>query len=385
MEKIFECETAELFEALSKISRGVPNRNALPILDCVYFCYKDITLNVCAGGSHQRMSFHAGINSWAEGKFCLNLKRLLSALKHITEDVLTFELTGKNTIKISFTGGSFILPMENADDYPVWDELENYSTITVPSEEFISAMRGASKCAANDVIHPVLNSVYICMLEFGDSADIVGTDGSILMKNTVKVNSFTSAGYDSLIMPTDAAVLLTQFSDFENDEYFKRDEVVIEFTDKLVRVKFGGYTLSSVLIGGKYPRYNSVIPTEHTVIAKVNRKSLIGNLGFVSSFAPVSKRPVRMSVVQESRSLVLKTEDMENGVSSDCSMELAACDNSITIGLNIDNFTKALSLLVGENVAMEMTDSTRAVILHPCIDEQKNNIILLMPLCLDRN
>lgn len=69
-------------------------------------------------------------------------------------------------------------------------------------------------------------------------------------------------------------------------------DVVIRFNNRNSEIKFDGGILNCRLIEGRYPNYNSVIPTDNPNKLTVDRRSLLSALRRVVPFASESSELV---------------------------------------------------------------------------------------------
>ena len=89
----FIVSSTGLFSRLQAISRVINSKNSLPILDCFLLELTDGTLSITASDSETTLSTSIETNEYdTDGRFAVNSKTILDALKEITEQPLTFEV-----------------------------------------------------------------------------------------------------------------------------------------------------------------------------------------------------------------------------------------------------------------------------------------------------
>ena len=96
--------------------------------------------------------------------------------------------------------------------------------------------------------------------------------------------------------------------------------------------EFPGGKLYCRLIEGRYPNYNSVIPTVNTNCATIDRKSLLGAIKRVLPFASESSSLVRFHV--EEGSLLVSAEDVDFATSAKETLTCEYTGVKMDIGFN---------------------------------------------------
>jgi DNA polymerase-3 subunit beta len=136
------------------------------------------------------------------------------------------------------------------------------------------------------------------------------------------------------------------------------------------------------LIEGRYPNYNSVIPTGNPNKLVVDRLSLLGAMKRVSVFSSQSSSLIKLSI--EEGKVTLSAQDIDYSTSAE---ETVVCDfagSPLNIGFKSTFLVEILSNISAENVQIELSDPSRAGIVIP-VEQKENNdlLMLLMPMMLN--
>ena len=103
----FIVSSTGLFSRLQAISRVINSKNSLPILDCFLLELTDGTLSITASDSETTLSTSIETNDYdADGRFAVNSKTILDALKEIPEQPLTFEVNENMEIIVKYQNGT---------------------------------------------------------------------------------------------------------------------------------------------------------------------------------------------------------------------------------------------------------------------------------------
>ena len=159
-------------------------------------------------------------------------------------------------------------------------------------------------------------------------------------------------------------------------------DVVVKFNSKGAEVRYADGCLNCRLIEGRYPNYNSVIPTANTNSINVDRKSLMGALKRVLPFASESSQLIRFHV--EAQRLCLTAEDIDFATSA---KESVACEYNgakMDIGFKGGAIYEILNNIASDEVTILLADPSRAGVVVPTVQPEGQEILMLiMPMLLN--
>lgn len=117
----FNVSSTSLSNRLQTISRVQSSKNALPILDCILFELVDGVLKMTASDSETTMVTTMNITeAEGEGKFAIGAKQLISSIKEISEQPITFNVDQNSfAIEITYQNGKYNLIGQNGYEFPV--------------------------------------------------------------------------------------------------------------------------------------------------------------------------------------------------------------------------------------------------------------------------
>lgn len=137
-----------------------------------------------------------------------------------------------------------------------------------------------------------------------------------------------------------------------------------------------------VLIEGKYPNYNSVIPQDNPNQVTIDRKSLIGALRRVLPFASDSSQLIRFHV--SAGLLELNAEDIDFATSAKESVTCEYGGNPMSIGFKGSSMLDILNNLESDDVVIQLADPSRAGVIVPGSQPENEDILMLiMPMLLN--
>ena len=371
----FTLSSTALSSKLVALSRVINSKNALPILGDFLFEIDGNTLYLTASDSENVMKTQLELTeSDGNFRFAIGNHDLLEAVKGFSEQPITFDVNlEQNLVKISYQNGLFSLPVDNADEYPVAQSVNEFAkTITLPNAVLAENINRTIFATAQDELRHVMNGIYFDLS--ADNLAVVASDGHKLVRN--KIFSVKSEEPAAFILPKKPASLLKNLLGKDGGD------VTIRFDERNAEINYGDGVLQCRLIEGRYPNYNSVIPQNNPNEVRVDRLGLLAALRRVQPFANDSSNLVRFHV--EGSTLQLDAEDYDF---SKTATERMTCDYNgmpITIGFKGNAFIEILGNIECPDVVIQLADSSRAGLVLP--NEQPENqevLMLMMPMLIN--
>lgn len=358
-------------QAVSKVIGGKPVQ---PILDNILLVATEGVLYATASDKETTMEAKIELESLEEaGRITIPAKILLDILKEFPEQPLTFDIdAATNSVRIISEKGEFSVPGESAEDYPVQAAAGDDNT------EFVSKcglmLEGIVKsifATANDDLRPVMNCILIEMNE--DNFTFVASDAHKLVRYK-RFDAKSENGQFSLILPKKPALMLKNILPKDDAE------LKISFNDKMACFVFGNYKMTSTLVEGRFPNYNSVIPQNNPKKVIVEKKELYNSLRRVAVMANQASNLVKFDVTNGK--IVISAQDVDYSMSGHETLNCQYDGEDIAIGFKSPFVLEILSNIESENVVLELSDPTRPGLFLPFENEGNDEdlLMLLMPM-----
>ena len=367
--------SSALSSRLGILSKVINSKNGMPILDCFLFEVANSQLTITASDSENVLQTTMSLDyAEGEGKFAVNNRTILDAVKELPEQPLTIDVeTSTYTIKVIYQNGIYNFTAQNADEYPIVQRMsEGCTSLVLPSITLAESISRALFATAQEELRPVMNGIYFDLTP--EALAFVASDGHKLVRN--KNYKIQTEQPRSFIMPKKPATLLKNI--LGKDE----SDVIIRFDDRNAEIIFTDSVLSCRLIEGRYPNYNSVIPQDNPYQLTVDRKMLLGALRRVLPFASESSQLVRLHI--ENGKIEVSSEDIDFSTSA---KEEITCDytgKSMNIGFKGPALTEILNNLSSEEVTLELADPSRPCLILPAEQPDGEDILMLiMPMLLN--
>lgn len=370
----FNVSSTSLCSRLQAISRVLSSKNSLPILECILFDLQDGILTLTASDSETTIKTVIETSeSENGGKFAVGAKKIIDSLKEISEQPISFDVnTDTFEIVISYQNGKYKLIGQNGNNYPEPNNLEgDIKTITIENSVMLGGINKSLFATADDELRPVMNGIYFDI--HTDNITFVASDGHKLVRD--KYTSVFGDDNYSFILPKKPSLMLKNILPKDDGD------VKITLNERNADIEFGNYKVICRLIDGRYPNYNSVIPTDNPFKATIDRLSLLSALRRVLVFASESNSLIKLRL--DNNNLTVSSQDVDFSTSAE---EHLMCDysgNPMSIGFSGPFLIDILNNISSGDVVMELADPGRAGVIMPAEQGDDEDILMiLMPMML---
>ena len=370
----FIVSSTGLFSRLQAISRVINSKNSLPILDCFLLELTDGTLSITASDSETTLSTSIEANEYdADGRFAVNSKTILDALKEIPEQPLAFEVNENMEIVVKYQNGKYSLMGQNADEYPQSANLgSNAVHVGLGVDVLMNGINRSLFATADDELRPVMNGIYFDITT--EDITFVASDGHKLVRN----KSYKARGNEkaAFILPKKPATLLKNLLPKETGD------VQIDFDDRNAVFTLENYSMTCRLIEGRYPNYNSVIPQNNPHRATIDRAAFVSALKRVSVFSSAASSLIKLRL--DTNTIQISGQDIDFSTSAEETLMCQYEGNQMSIGFKSTFLIDILNNISSQEVLMELADPSRAGVMVPVEqNDEEDLLMLLMPMMLN--
>lgn len=303
------------------------------------------------------------------GKAALPARRLADIVRQLPGEDMTLDV-GDNKADVRCGRSRFVMPIMNAEDFPVFPSMEHADRVVFPSSVLSRLVDGTVFCAGREESRPGLNSV---LWELHDeTALMVATDGRRLALMELKLKDPTRMER-KFILPPKALNQVVRLAG-------SAEAVTVGLGERFVSFELPNAALYTRELDVSYPVYTTVIPKETRLEMVVNREALMGALRRATIFAMPLTSQIRLVI--DVGKMVLHAECPEVGESTE-ELDVSYAGEAFEIGFNGKYLLDILGHVPGERVVFKMNAPLKAaLVVAEHQEEGENYTCLLMPLRL---
>ena len=366
--------STHLLKALMDVSKAIPSKSPLPILENFLFVLKDGKLEITASDSELTLRTSLPVDlSEEDGTVAVPARHMTDLLKELPDQPLRIKTVSDSSFECSWANGNSVLPYFPAEDYPeIKTTGEDALKVLFPAESLVDGIQSTVYATADDEIRPAMNGIFFDM-EPG-STTLVASDSHKLICYTTK--DVTASEKASFILHKKPANVLRSIIG-------KEDETVeISFDSATAQFSFGSTTMVCRLVVGKYPKYRDVIPTQNANVLQIDRQLLLNTVKRVAVCANKASNHIKFTLKEGQ--LEISAQDLGFALAA---YEKIACNYSgdeLTIGFKSTFLTEILSNMGCNGLVIKFADARRAALILPAEEEADTEKVcgILMPIMI---
>ena len=383
----------QLLDCLLRLRKSF-GKNAFPILNDYKFELDGNKLSVVVfdGKTLTRESFYLPdeaikVENDNRKTWCINRYCLVPPLRTLDEQEITMQVMDYQ-VRIIHNLGSFSIHIEDGNEFPEFmcslgDVAVTHLNLEAPGlRHWFDILHPA---LAIDELRPVMNGILFDCEE--DSLTLCASDGHKL----VRIRKSNLGGYkQQFIMPRKPINILsyllpkTGMVDFSfsakglNKSGRPVGHIEIEYENDVE------HTLEIFFLGidGRYPNYNSVIPTTNASSISVERRQLINSLERAKCLSNESHLMAKLNIGNDTIGIIAENIDLE--LFCDESIPCEIHENMglpMTIGVKTTGMIDLLKRITTSTILIKLQDPSRAIIVEPEPQPDVEDVTLLfMPM-----
>jgi len=368
----FNVQSKLLLSRLNAVSKVVSSKNAYAILDNFLFELKPGCLVVTGSDMETRLTTTLEVQDVeGEGKFAIDVKRTINALKELPDTALTFEIDDATlAVKITYLNGYYDAVALNGEEYPEKAaNANNVQQFTLPARNVSLGIGHTLFAVGTDDMHPQFTGIYWDIKP--DMVVYVSSDSHKLVRYR---QTNVQPGFErSFILPSKPAAILSSVLDRNSDE-----DVSITVDENGATFETKDYTLSCRFITGRYPNYNSVIPEDNPYVMAADRQTLLNAVRRVSVFANVGGL-VRLELNTDH--VVLTAQDIDHSTAAEETIKCEYNGVPMKIGFKSADVIDVVGNIDCDAVYLKVMDPARAGVFVPAEQNPGEDLLVLqMPM-----
>ena len=370
----FNVSSTELLKGLLDVSKAIPAKSVLPILENFLFVLTDDGLEVTASDSELTLRTKVEVdNISSQGSMAVPARHMIELLKSLPDQPVEISTSGETSFECKWASGNSTLPYFAAEDYPEIKGVgENAETFTAGAQTLADGIGSTIYATSDDEMRPAMNGIFFDL----DTASttMVASDSHMLICYTT--DDVKTGSKSSFILHKKAAGILRSIIGKETET------VEVSFDENTVVFKFDETMMICRLVIGKFPRYRDVIPQNNSNILKIDRQLFLSIVKRVSVCSNKANNHIKLDL--KPGQMEISAQDLGFSIAA---YEKVACEyngDDLTIGFKSSFLTDIISNMTCETIVMKFQDARRAALIIPSEDEEDSGKIcgILMPIMI---
>ncbi len=360
-------------DSLQLVMGAVPTKMPMPVLGNLYLKLDGNKLEITATDLEITVTAKTEIiESDGSGSILIQAKRFQELIRRLPDAPIEIEVQEPMKIILKCEGvGAYTLPGGDTMDFPELPAVEPQVSFNISGEYLKRMISKTMFAVSSDEMRPILTGTLVQMRS--DEVRIVATDGHRLSRIIRSGIEFSGEPRDVVIPMKALNLLMRSLDDADNPEIGIAETRAYFATDN--------HRLTTRLIDGHYPKYETVIPKDNPYEMTVNSDEFMAAVERVSIFANQISRQVKLSI--DGSEMMLETEDPEMGGRGEEKLAISYEGTPLEIAYNSNYLIDVLRQVDTEEVIFTMKSSNDAALIRATTQhEDEDLLMLLMPIRL---
>ena len=358
------CQKEDLQRGVSIVSKAVPTKTTMPILECILIDAQDGAIHMTA--NDMELGIETVVTGMVEmpGKIALEAKVFSEIVRRLPDNEVSIETDETGATVIVCEKAKFAIPGRAGDDFAYLPQVERTRSISLSQFTLKEIVRQTIFSISDNENNKMMSGE---LMEIdNDTLKLVSLDGHRI--SIRKVHLKESYEPIKVVIPgktlSDVSKILSGDNDSQVSLFFTENHVIFEFDET---------TVVSRLIEGEYFRINQMLNSDYETKIIINKKEFLNCIDRATLLVKESdKKPLILTVTDSN--MAVKLHSALGSLNEDISVEKTGKD--IKIGFNPKFLTDALRVIDEETVTLYMVNPKA-----PCFirDEEESYIYLILP------
>ncbi|MFV0542502.1 MAG: DNA polymerase III subunit beta [Marinicella pacifica] len=365
---LFKIQREQLLAPLNQICGVVEKKGTLPVLSHVLFSIKGDELRLTTSDLEVEMTSVAVVDAEEQSELTLPALKLLEICKSLSDgSIMSFRADDEHCV-ITSGESRFSLSTLPAKDFPLLEDVETFETVYIDSQELARMLKQTVFCMASHDVRYFLNGLLFEILS--DKIRCVSADGHRLALSETDYNNEAGINKQVLIPRKGVMELNKMIRETEQD-------IAIHLGKNHVSVEVEGTKMTSKLIDGKFPDYQSVIPLDMDNDFTADKLSLEKALRRVAILSNEQYKGVKFKISPNHLQILGHNPDQEQ---AEDSIQVETHIQDMETAFNVNYLLDAIHVIDHDQVQFSFKDPlSSCLIKHP---DRIDCRLVVMPLRL---
>ena len=358
------CSKANLLKGVNIVSKAVPTRTTMAILECILIDASTNEIKLMAN------DMELGIETKIEGEIvergviALDAKIFSEMVRKLPDNDVTIETDSSFKTVISCEKSKFNIIGKSGDDFSYIPYIERNDSIIISQFTLKEVIRQTIFSISDNDNNKIMTGE---LFEINDNQlKVVSLDGHRISIRTIELKNH----YENkkVIVPGKTLQEISKIIPGSAEE-----DVIIYISDNHIVFEFETTTVVSRLIEGEYFKIDQMLSSDYETKVKINKRELLNCIDRSTLLVKEGdKKPIIMNITDGN--MELKINSFIGSMNEDIDIEKDGKD--IMIGFNPKFFIDALRVIDEEEVSLYMVNPKA-----PCFikDEEGTYTYLILP------
>lgn len=358
------CSKANLAKGVSTVSKAVPSKTTMPILECVLI---DATLDVIKLTAND---MELGIQTEVEGEIiehgmiAIDARIFSEIVRKLPDNDVVIETDENLQATITCEKANFNISCKPGDEFSYLPIIEKDTIISISQYTLKEVIRQTIFSIADNESNKVMTGELFEINQ--NTLRVVSLDGHRISIRKIELKE--EYDHKKIIVPGKTLIEISKILSGETDK-----EVCIYFTENHIVFEFDRTVVVSRLIEGEYFRIDQMLSSDYETKVRINKKELLNCIDRATLLIKEGdKKPIIINIGDEIMELKIKSQ--LGSMNEEIFITKEGKD--LLIGFNPKFLIDALRVIDDEEVELYLMNAKA-----PCFikDETESYIYLILP------
>ncbi len=359
-----QCSKSALSNGVSIVSKAVPSKTSMSILQCILISAKNGAITLTANDMELGIETKIEGTIIDEGNVALDAKFFSEIVRKLPDNIITIDVDDKFFTKITCEKAKLSLSGKNGDEFTALPKIEKVNNVMISEYSLKEIIKQTIFCVGDSSTKPIMNSELFHIN--GDVLEVVALDGHRIAYRKLELKESYPETKVNVPGKTLGEIerILTGDQNKSVVIYFETNHVLFELENTII---------VSRVIEGNYFDYAKMITKDYETKFSVNKKEIYDCIDRSTlMLREGEKKPIIFEVRDNSINFYIKT--MFGEMNEDISVDKTGKD--IDIAFNPQFFIDTLKVLEDDTIDIYMMSPK-----NPCIIRKDDDsyVYLILP------
>ncbi len=339
------CSKASLFNGVQIVSKAVPSKTTMTILQCILVNASENQIKLTANDTELGIETIIDGEIVEKGIIALDAKIFLEIVRRLPDSDITIETDSNFMTTITCENAKFNIIGKSGEDFSYLPNIEKQNSIMMTQFTLKEIIRQTLFCTADNDNNLMMTGELFDVSD--DKLKVIALDGHrIAIRNVTMKNSYPN---NKVVVPgktlNEMIKILPGDTDKDVDIYFTSNHIVFNFDET---------TVVSRLIEGDYFNIDQMLSSDYETKVQINKQSLLSCIDRATLLVKEGdKKPIIMNITDNNLELMINSTigSMDENIS------IEKNGKDLMIGFNPKFMIDALRVIDDEIITIYLVNS----------------------------